>query len=53
MTFFDYAEKVKSVKEFGIRDDEAGKEELKVLLLAKNPEDSKAAIPVKELPGKR
>lgn len=50
MTFFDYAEKVKVVQEFGIRDDEVGKEELKHLLLSRNHEDPIAAIPVKELP---
>ena len=50
MTFFDYSEKVKSANEFGIRDDDKGKEELKDSILAENPESLLATIPVKELP---
>ena len=50
MTFFDYSEKVNPVDEFGIRDDEKGKEELKSKVLAENPKSSIASIPVKELP---
>ena len=50
MTFFDYSEKVKHVMEFGIRDDEEGKEEIKALLLVKDPSTPIAAIPAKELP---
>jgi len=50
MTFFDYSEKVNPVDEFGIRDDENGKEKLKASILAENPESPFSAIPVKELP---
>lgn len=50
MSFFDYSKKVKPVNEFGIRDDEKGKEELKSKIIAKNPESSVATIPIKELP---
>ena len=50
MTFFDYKEKVKTVQEFGIRDDEEGKEYFKSLLLANNPSTPIAEIPLKELP---
>ncbi|MCR5291238.1 MAG: hypothetical protein K6E51_14720 [Treponema sp.] len=50
MSFFDYAEKVKPVQIFGIRDDEEGKERIKSVILAKNPSDSIAAIPAKKLP---
>lgn len=49
MTFFDYSENINPVKEFGIRDDEAGKEKLKADVLAKNPCDEIASIPAKEL----
>ena len=49
MTFFDYSEKVQPVMEFGIRDDEEGKEKIKALLLAKDPSTPIAAIPAKEL----
>ena len=50
MTFFDYAKDVESVQEFGIRDDEEGKETLKAFVLDKNPKDPIASIPAKDLP---
>ena len=48
MTFFDYSENINPVKEFGIRDDEAGKEKLKANVLAKNPCDEIAPIKFKK-----
>lgn len=50
MTFFDYSEKVKPADEFGIRDDEKGKEERRNLELSNNPESPILSIPIKELP---
>ena len=50
MTFFGYSKKVNPVDEFGIRDDEKGKEELKNKLLANNPKSTIALTPVKEMP---
>ncbi|MBP5442038.1 MAG: hypothetical protein J6Y60_02250 [Treponema sp.] len=46
----DYEEEVKTVREFGIRDDEEGKEQDKAPFLANNPSNPIAEIPAKEFP---